>query len=90
MIGTNWRYCVLKGEQYDFVRFPSSVFIDTKFINCVMRKAIFRKATFIRCHFDSCQLPDCVFDRAHFIETTFEKTDLREAANLNGVKGLSL
>lgn len=90
MIGTHWRNCTFKGENYHFVRFPSSVFINTKFVNCILKKVIFRKAIFLRCHFDSCQLPESVFDRAQFVETTFEKTEIAEAANLDGVKGLTL
>jgi len=89
-IGTTWRGCRFEGEDYDFVRFPSSVFVDTEFADCLLRKAIFRKAVFINCRFTACRLPEAVFHNARFINTVFEQTDIHEAANLDGVEGLPL
>ena len=89
-IGSFWHDCEFRDEQYDFVRFPCSLFVNTRFINCTLRKVIFRKARFINCRFESCTLPESIFHNAELTNTVFEKTDLHEAANLDGIKGIEL
>ena len=89
-IASLWRNCELRDESYNFVRFPSAVFTDTRFVGCKLRKVIFRRARFIRCRFENCQLPEAVFHNAEFTDTVFENTDIYSAANLEGVKGLDL
>ena len=44
-IGTVWRKCRFKKEDYDFVRFPSAVFIDTEFMNYI------KSVDYLRFHF---------------------------------------
>ncbi len=90
LIGSSWYDCQWHGEHYKFVRFPSSLFINTQFVNCTFQKAIFRCATFINCRFESCTLHESVFHRAKFTNTEFVDTPLDQAANLNGVEGLDL
>ena len=87
-IATVWDNCEFRDEDYYFVRFPSAQFYDTRFVNCTLRKVIFRHATFVRCRFESCQLPESVFHNAQFKDTIFDQTDLNEAANIDGVTGL--
>jgi uncharacterized protein YjbI with pentapeptide repeats len=89
-IGTTWQDCRFQGENYNFVRFPNSVFTRVKFVNCYFRKVIFRKAIFINCCFDTCQIPETVFHNARFIDTEFKDTDIQQAANLDGAEGLDL
>jgi len=89
-IATIWKNCEFRDEDYFFVRFPSSLFINTSFIDCNLRKVIFRWAFFINCRFQACQLPEAVFHNAHFVDTDFPKTDIHQAANLEGVRGLDL
>ena len=89
-IGTVWRDCEFVGEHYNFVRFPSALFVNTRFVDCLLRKVIFRRARFVNCRFESCRLPESVFHNAEFTDTVFEGTDIHEAANLDGVKGVEL
>ncbi|MCP4265684.1 MAG: pentapeptide repeat-containing protein, partial [Candidatus Brocadiaceae bacterium] len=84
--GTWWRACQFEQEDYFFVRFPSSVFIDTQFVDCRLQKAIFRGATFIRCRFENCKLDDAVFHKARLIDTQWIDTDIRQAATLEEVR----
>jgi len=89
-IGTVWHQCTFSDEDHYFVRFPRSLFIDTTFQNCSLRKSIFRQATFRRCHFENCCLAESVFHNACFIDTTFQDSNLGKAANLKGAQGLDL
>jgi uncharacterized protein YjbI with pentapeptide repeats len=84
--GTWWHACRFEQEDYFFVRFPSSVFIDTQFVECRLQKAIFRAATFIRCSFEKCTLDDAVFHNARLIDTKWIDTDINKAANLEGIR----
>ena len=90
MIGTCWYDTELIDEQYNFVRFPAAVFINTQFRGCLLKKAIFRRATFINCRFESCDLTDAVFHNAFFTDTEFIDTSLEPVANMEGVTGLEL
>ena len=87
--GTNgswWHACRFEQENYFFVRFPSSLFIDTHFVECRLQKAIFRAATFIRCCFERCTLDDAVFHKARLIDTKWIDTDINRAANLEEIR----
>ena len=84
--GSWWNACRFEQEDYFFVRFPSSVFIDTQFVGCRLQKAIFREATFIRCSFERCTLDDAVFHKARLIDTKWIDTDINQAANLEEVR----
>lgn len=84
--GTRWQNCRFEQEDYFFVRFPSAVFIETKFIGCRLQKAIFRAATFIRCSFEKCTLNESVFHKARLIDTQWIDTDIKQAANLEMIR----
>ena len=87
-IGSVWRDCCFEDENHSFVRFPGALFINTRFVNSTLRKGIFRAARFVNCRFESCRLGDAVFHNADFSDTVFVNTDITEAANIEGVKGL--
>jgi len=84
--GSWWHACRFEREDYFFVRFPSSLFIDTHFVECRLQKAIFRAATFIRCCFERCTVDDAVFHKARLIDTKWIDTDINRAANLEGIR----
>ncbi len=85
-IGSIWKDCTIKDSKWFFVRLPSCLFINTKFINCELKKVIFRAATFINCSFESCDLTDSVFHNAYLKGSPFIDTDINQAANTNNMK----
>ena len=77
-----------RDEDHYFVRFPYALFVNTRFVDCSLRKAIFRRATFVGCVFENCRLGQSVFVNASFQDTQFVGTDLKHAVNMEGVKEL--